>query len=100
MILDVAEHTRRLEMVASSYTDLARLYAEECDRFWADPREPQKGYLPTFNTNEYERELKNLAEQVCHSPNPVQAAKDAMNSSQNSRIPEFFHQIFNSLQSN
>jgi hypothetical protein len=100
MILDVADHARRLEMVASSYTDLARLYAEECDRLWADPRDPQKGYLPNFDTNEYDRELKHLAEQICHSPNPVQAAKDAMNSAQNSRIQAFFHQIFNSSQPN
>jgi hypothetical protein len=100
MILDVADHAKRLEMVASSYTDLARLYAEECDRLWADPRDPQKGYLPTFDTNEYDQELKNRAEQICHSPNPVQAAKDAINLSQNSRIQAFFHQIFNSSQPN
>jgi hypothetical protein len=96
MIQDVADHARRLEMVASSYTDLARLYDEECDRLLLDPRDRKKGYLPTFDSNEYDRDLQKLAERICHSPNPVQAAKDAVNSSNNGRIHQFFQQIFNS----
>jgi hypothetical protein len=100
MIVDVVDRARQLEMVASSYTDLARLYAEGRDRLWVDPNDPQKGYLPTFDTNEYDGELRHRAEQICHSPNPVQAAKDIINYAQNSRIQALFYQVFNSSQPN
>ncbi|KOR36975.1 MULTISPECIES: hypothetical protein [Planktothricoides] len=100
MIQDVADHARRLEMVASSYTDLARLYEEEYDRLLVDASDRRKGYLPTFDSSEYDRDLEKLAECICHSPNPVQAAKDAVNSSKNCRINQFFQHIFNPSHAN
>lgn len=92
MIQDVADHARRLEMVALSYTDLARLYEEEYARLFVDASDRKKGYLPAFDSNEYDLDLQKLVEHICHAPNPVQAAKDAVN--KNNRLSEFFQQIF------
>lgn len=95
MIQDVAKHTRELEMVLLNYTDLAILYKEEFARFLVDASDRNKGYLPIFNNNDYNTDLGNLAEMICHSGNPVQAAKDILDPSISGSIQKFFSQLLN-----
>ncbi|MCG5057827.1 MAG: hypothetical protein KA714_07405 [Limnoraphis sp. WC205] len=96
MISDVANHTQQLEAVVLNYTDLALLYQEECDRLMADASDRKKGYLPNFDSDDYNTELSNLAEQICHSPDPVKASQNALNPSFGSKIQQFFSKLFNS----
>lgn len=93
MIQDVAQHTRRLDLVVQNYTDLAILYEEEFDRLCVDASDRTKGYLPSFDSDDYDQELSNLAEIICHSANPTQTAKDVFNVSGYSRIQDFFNQL-------
>ncbi|WP_286180281.1 hypothetical protein [Arthrospira platensis] len=67
-----------------------------CDRLMAEGSERKKGYLPSFDSDDYSTELSNLAEQICHSPDPVKASKDALNPSGCGKLKEFFRQLFQS----
>ncbi|GCE96372.1 hypothetical protein NIES46_44420 [Arthrospira platensis NIES-46] len=96
MISDVANHTKQLESVAMNYTDLAILYKQECDRLLSEVSDRKKGYLPSFDSDDYNTELSNLAEQICHSPDPVTASKNALNPSVGGKIQGFFSQLFKS----
>ena len=92
---DVANNALQLEKIVKSNPDLAKLYGEECDRLLADASDRKKGYLPIFKSDDYNTELGNLAEQICHAPNSGKAAEDALNSSSSGKIKKFFSQLFN-----
>lgn len=94
MISDVANHTQQLEAVVLSDTDLALLYNQECDRLLADASDRKKGYLPNFDSDDYNTELSNLAEQICHSPDPAKASQDALKPSFGGKIQQFFSKLF------
>lgn len=96
MISDVANHTKQLESVALNCTNLAILYEEECDRLLSEGSDRKKGYLPSFESDDYNTQLSNLAEQICHSPDPVTASQNALNPSVGGKIQEFFSKLFNS----
>jgi len=92
---DVASRTLELEKLIETNADLATLYRQECDRLMAEASDHRKkGNLPSFESNEDNTELDNLAESICHAQNSVVAAKDALKSS-DSGIKKFFSKFFN-----
>ena len=91
----VAGHTLELEKLLENTPDLAILYGEECNRLMTAASDRKKGYLPPFESNEYNTELGNLAESICHAPNSKKAAEDTQSPSASGKIKQFFSQFFN-----
>jgi len=92
---DVAGNTVKLKKLIKTDPDLAILYRQERDRLVAEASDRKKGCLPKLESDEYNTELGNLAESICHAPNSKKAAEDTQSPSASGKIKQFFSQFFN-----